>query len=216
MARTSSLDFETVAAAAAKINARGERVTLRSVRAELGEGSLTTIQRHLADWQGSENRKKEVKVEGVELPASIARAILAEIEAARAEVEQELRGQLADLIADRDALIVEVERLREEAEQAKNDAAKAQGMAEALQEQIKQNEKARQTESDRANAQQRIAEAGAARLEAAARELDSLKASNKEAREEAKKAREEAAELRGQLVAMKEAKKPARKAPANS
>jgi len=211
MARTSSLDFETVAAAAAKINARGERVTLRSVRAELGEGSLTTIQRHLADWQGSENRRKEVKAEGVELPVSIARAILAEIEAARAEVENELRGQLADVIADRDALIAEIERLREENEEAKAKTAKAEGMAEALQEQIKQSEKARQAEADRANTQQRIAEAGAARLEAAARELDNLKASNKEAREEAKTAREEAAELRGQLAAMKEAKKPARK-----
>jgi len=137
-----------VAAAAAKINARGERVTLRSVRAELGEGSLTTIQRHLADWQGSENRKKEVKAEGVELPASIARAILAEIEAARAEVENELRGQLADVIADRDALIAEIERLREENEEAKAKTAKAEGMAEALKEQIKQSEKARQAEAD--------------------------------------------------------------------
>jgi len=211
MARTSSLDFETVAAAAAKINARGERVTLRSVRAELGEGSLTTIQRHLADWQGSENRKKEVKAEGVELPASIARAILAEIEAARAEVENELRGQLADVIADRDALIAEIERLREENEEAKAKTAKAEGMAEALKEQIKQTDKARQAESERANSEQRIAEAGAARLEAAARELESLKASNKEAREEARAAREEAAELRGQLAAIKAARKPAPK-----
>lgn len=207
MART-GLDFDTVAAAAQRVSERGERVTLRSVRAEIGEGSLTTIQRHLADWQGSKERKQAAKVDaGLELPGNVVSAIMAEIETAKEAVREELAGKLADAESDRDALAAEVERLREELEELKEKAARESARCEMYQEMQERTEKQRKVWQDEATRNQRVAEANTARLEAAARELESLKASTKEMKEEAKQAREEAAELRGQLAALKETQK---------
>lgn len=111
------LSFEQVEAAAKRIEGRNERVTLRSVRAELGSGSMTTISRHLEDYQGGKKREVEKKISaGLELPARIVEAINAEIEAARSEVTETLQGELDEAKADRDALVFEVERLKEENE----------------------------------------------------------------------------------------------------
>jgi len=111
------LSFEQVEAAAKRIEGRNERVTLRSVRAELGSGSMTTISRHLEDYQGGKKREVEKKISaGLELPARIVEAINAEIEAARLEVTETLQGELEEAKADRDALVFEVERLKEENE----------------------------------------------------------------------------------------------------
>ncbi|WP_148716834.1 DNA-binding protein [Chitinolyticbacter meiyuanensis] len=127
MART-GLSFEQVEAAAKRVQARGERITLRSVRAELGEGSLTTIQRHLADFQGSGKRQTANKVDAaLELPEKIVEAILGEIEAARSAAIEELQTELADLQADRDSLAAEVDRLTEALNEANEERAQAKG-----------------------------------------------------------------------------------------
>lgn len=205
------LSFEAVATAAQKISERGERVTLRSVRAELGEGSLTTIQRHLTDWQGSKERKQAAKVDaGLELPANIVKAIMHEIETARAAVEEELRGQLDDALADREALAGEIERLKEEHLEAQIRANQEIGKNEVLQAQLAAMTKFKNDAEQEARNEKSRAEACTARLESAARELENAKANTKEAKAEAKQAHEEAAELRetaaelrGQIAALK-------------
>lgn len=211
MART-GLDFDTVAAAAKRVSERGERVTLRSVRAEIGEGSLTTIQRHLADWQGSKERKQAAKVDaGLELPVSIVNAIMAEIKAAQDAVAEELRDQLAEALANVDYLVAENEKIREEMKELKRENVRLEEIGKISRNQMIQAGKERMEIAEKLEKQKEQnfieksrAEACTARLEGAARELDALKVSSKEARDEAKQAREEAAELRGMLASYKQ------------
>ena len=104
------ITFEQVATLADAIAAQGGRPTLRGVRAELGSGSMGTIQKHLATWQG---RRRQIVTSAATLPPEIQRVILAEIarevDAARAELESDL----ADAKGDRDALADENEQQAE-------------------------------------------------------------------------------------------------------
>lgn len=143
MART-GLGYEEVAAAAERISMRGERVSLRSVRAELGTGSLTTISRHLDEYQGAKTRVVAHKVDAaLELPPKIVEAILAEIEAQKNGVQEELSGLLETLKADNQSLTAELDRLTQECEVLQNDQAKADGRASALADQLEKERTAR-------------------------------------------------------------------------
>jgi hypothetical protein len=55
-ARRPPLNYDQVAAAAEDLVARGDSPTLRNVRAELGGGSMATLQKHLAHWKASRQR----------------------------------------------------------------------------------------------------------------------------------------------------------------
>lgn len=97
------ITFEQVSAVADAIAARGDRPTLRGVRAELGSGSMGTIQKHLAAWQG---QRRQIVTSTATLPTEIQRVILSEIErevdAARAALESELAAtvEARDTLAD--------------------------------------------------------------------------------------------------------------------
>ncbi len=140
------LSFEAVEAAAKRIEGRGERVTLRGVRAEVGSGSLSTIQRHLEDYQGGKKRETANKVNAeLELPARIVQAINEEIEAARAEVTELLSGELDEAKADREALVLEVDRLREENEALTQETSEKIGQLREKAENAERNESALKT-----------------------------------------------------------------------
>lgn len=107
------ITFEQVAAIADATAAQGDRPTLRGVRAELGTGSLGTIQRHLAAWQGS---RRQIVTSSATLPTEIQRVILSEIERAvseaRADLEADLaatKGALAELADDNEAQAGQIE-----------------------------------------------------------------------------------------------------------
>ena len=95
------ITFEQVAAVADAIAARGDRPTLRGVRAELGSGSMGTIQKHLAAWQGT---RRQIVASAATLPTEIQRVILSEIEREVDAARAELEGELAATKGDRDTL----------------------------------------------------------------------------------------------------------------
>ena len=107
------ITFEQVAAIADATAAQGDRPTLRGVRAELGTGSLGTIQKHLAAWQ---NSRRQIVTSSATLPTEIQRVILSEIERAvseaRAELEADLaatKGALAELADDNEQQAAQIE-----------------------------------------------------------------------------------------------------------
>lgn len=139
------LGFEEVVAAAKKIEGRGERVTLRSVRAELGTGSLTTISRHLDEYQGGKKRETAAKVDAaLQLPAKIIEAIQGEIEAAKTAAVEELKAEIEQLKADRDSLVAEVERLSSALDEAREECALHRGGEKALKEIVESEKRLRE------------------------------------------------------------------------
>lgn len=95
------ITFDQVAALADTITARGDRPTLRGVRAELGSGSMGTIQKHLTAWQG---QRRQIVTSTASLPAEIQRVILAEMEREVLTARAELESELAAIKGDRDTL----------------------------------------------------------------------------------------------------------------
>ena len=108
------ITFEQVAAVADAIAARGDRPTLRGVRAELGSGSMGTIQKHLAAWQG---QRRQIVTSTATLPTEIQRVILSEIEREVDAARAELEADLAATKGDRDALADDNEAQAEQIEQ---------------------------------------------------------------------------------------------------
>lgn len=108
------ITFEQVAAVADAIAARGDRPTLRGVRAELGSGSMGTIQKHLAAWQG---QRRQIVTSTATLPTEIQRVILSEIEREVNAARAELEAELAATKGDRDALADDNEAQAEQIEQ---------------------------------------------------------------------------------------------------
>lgn len=108
------ITFEQVAAVADAIAARGDRPTLRGVRAELGSGSMGTIQKHLAAWQG---QRRQIVTSAATLPTEIQRVILSEIEREVDAARAELEAELAATKGDRDALADDNEAQAEQIEQ---------------------------------------------------------------------------------------------------
>lgn len=172
MARA-GLSYDDVAQAADRVAGRGERVTLRSVRAELGTGSLTTIGRHLEDYQGGKRRETASRVDAtLELPERIVEAIQAEIEAQKQGALQEQSEELETLKADRDALTAEVERLSKEIEAAQAECYAQQGRAVELEKNVEIERNARiRTEEKVQLVREQLAVATAA-----AKEVEQLRA----------------------------------------
>ena len=108
------ITFEQVAAVADAIAARGDRPTLRGVRAELGSGSMGTIQKHLAAWQG---QRRQIVTSTATLPTEIQRVILSEIEREVDAARAELEAELAATKGDRDALADDNEAQADQIEQ---------------------------------------------------------------------------------------------------
>lgn len=108
------ITFEQVAAVADTIAARGDRPTLRGVRAELGSGSMGTIQKHLAAWQG---QRRQIVTSAATLPTEIQRVILSEIEREVDAARAELEAELAAIKGDRDTLADDNEAQAEQIEQ---------------------------------------------------------------------------------------------------
>jgi len=104
--RKTGTSYAEIAAAADRLTANGERPTVRAVRAEIGGGSLATIQRHFTEWKGG---RRAAPVSAA-LSPELQRVILAEMERSSAAVRAELETELADTQAERDALTAELER----------------------------------------------------------------------------------------------------------
>ena len=108
------ITFEQVASVADAIAARGDRPTLRGVRAELGSGSMGTIQKHLAAWQ---SQRRQIVISSATLPSEIQRVILSEIEREVDAARAELEAELAAVKGDRDTLADDNEAQAEQIEQ---------------------------------------------------------------------------------------------------
>lgn len=99
-----AIGYLEVSQAAESLIAAGERPTIRNIRAKLGTGSLSTIQRHFSVWRDAKPVKS---VSANELSPGLLNAIATEIErsaaAAKADVESELvaaRQEADDLATD--------------------------------------------------------------------------------------------------------------------
>lgn len=99
--------YDQVAAAAAKLQAQGLRATSRAVRDALGTGSLTTIQTHLTAWQATQPKPAPAELA---LSDSYKRALNAELQSHAAKATAALTEQLAEVVADHDALTAEAAR----------------------------------------------------------------------------------------------------------
>lgn len=108
------IKFEEVAAVADAIAARGDRPTLRGVRAEIGSGSMGTIQKHLAAWQ---SQRRQIVTSSATLPTEIQRVIIAEIEREIDAARATLEAELVATVDARDALADDNEQQAEQIEQ---------------------------------------------------------------------------------------------------
>lgn len=108
------IKFEEVAAVADAIAARGDRPTLRGVRAEIGSGSMGTIQKHLATWQ---SQRRQIVTSSATLPTEIQRVIIAEIEREIDAARATLEAELVATVDARDALADDNEQQAEQIEQ---------------------------------------------------------------------------------------------------
>jgi chromosome segregation ATPase len=108
------ITFDQVAAIADAFAQRGERPTLRNVRAELGTGSMGTVQKHLSTWQ---SQRRQIVTASATLPAEIQRVILLEIEREVSAARAELEADLAAVKGDRDTLADDNEAQAAELEQ---------------------------------------------------------------------------------------------------
>jgi aminopeptidase N len=99
---------QQVLAAVDALTARGERATIRAVRAELGTGSLGTIQSHMLQVQPGGSAP------AAELSPDVLRALAHEVQRVTASAVADLRTQLQTADIDRAALAADVDRLTQE------------------------------------------------------------------------------------------------------
>jgi colicin import membrane protein len=109
------ISYDEVAAAADRLTARGELPTAKSLRLELGSGSLGTIQRHVTTWRDTQRTTPRLSES---LPAELHRMLLACIERERVEARAELEAELQLCRRERDELTLELERQAGELEAA--------------------------------------------------------------------------------------------------
>ena len=200
--------FDEVAAAADRITARAERPTLRGVRAELGTGSLGTIQKHLADGQAG---RRQIETASVTLPTEIQRVILFEIERNVAEARSRLETELADLKSDRDTLAEETEqqasalqKAERHADEQSTEIGRQAGMIEQLQRDLTDVKEQITREREAAETARKAAALAELRLESLPKlqdEIEALRAKLENEQEVRRHAEIEAAELRGQAQA---------------
>lgn len=95
------ITYEEVARVAASIAARGERPSNRSVRAELGTGSMGTISRYMSKWLEAQ---PEPKAKRHEIPAALIESLNDEIDRQAAADKADLNAQISTLKGDKAAL----------------------------------------------------------------------------------------------------------------
>jgi len=118
MARTTNLSYEQIANAAEAINERGEKVTTRGVRAELGYGSMATILRFLQDWRNSTN---QTGTAAETIDPSVLRAISAQIVSRVQVATDTAMNRNAELQSEIDALLLENEQQAKRIEEQDSD-----------------------------------------------------------------------------------------------
>ncbi len=108
---------QQVFAAVDALKARGERPTIRAVRAELGTGSMGTIQRIMSQSRSDDGAGVGAVAgddEPPELSREVLRALSREVQRAADDAAAALRERLQTAEIDRAALAVEVDRLLSE------------------------------------------------------------------------------------------------------
>jgi colicin import membrane protein len=198
------VSFAEVAAVADRITGRGERPTVRSVRTELGGGSLATIQRHFSAWKDGHRPTLPVNMA---LPPELQRAMLTQIERAAAEARAGLETELAETLAERDGLTDELERQSETlaAAEQRTQAQAAEierhaGTIAMLERALSEAREQAARERDAAEAARRAAALAELRLEdlpGLRTEVEALRTKLEAERDARRKAEIEAAELRG-------------------
>lgn len=141
MARKSEITPEAVAAAAERLTAKGQPVTNKTVLAEIGSGSMSTLVPLLAAWKVAQEDDAhlsdvdvpdQIAVAGEQLVARVWRAAMQEATAGHEVLRRELlasqaqigavRNEMLDLLAsaeaERDTAIARVEHLTLELAQA--------------------------------------------------------------------------------------------------
>lgn len=108
--RREGVSFEDVKKVVEKLIQKGQRVSLRLVRAELGTGSLSTIQKHLASLRSME---APLPPEGPSpLSSQALRALAAEVDRATAERTAKINAELEDAQSSVELLVQENEAMR--------------------------------------------------------------------------------------------------------
>ena len=98
---SNGINYEQVASVANTALSKGEKPTVRSVRTELGTGSMATIQSHLKKWRDEQAALRQSSP----LPESVISAILAEI----TYREGLAKSEFADQYSDAEVAIKELE-----------------------------------------------------------------------------------------------------------
>jgi hypothetical protein len=89
----SPLSYDDVAGACTRLTARGQRPSLRQVRAEIGRGSLTTIHEHLVRWNAESRAAQGPPHEAIRALEALAPSAVPGLrDAFRAEVAAELQA----------------------------------------------------------------------------------------------------------------------------
>lgn len=118
MPREASISYDQIAAVAAEMKVEGRKPTLRAVRDALGQGSMSTIQRHLQRWSESQ---PVTPAPMIELPSDLLAAFRRAMEQAVTQAQATLTAELAEARTALEAITQEAERTTAdlEAEQAR-------------------------------------------------------------------------------------------------
>ena len=171
--RQKGLSREDVFHCAEKMIREGKNPTITGIREQLGTGSLTTIQKHLALW------KRENPEAGAEPPMEfpgVTRAVREEIAKAIKSVQDSYRQEKTTLEKEATEWREEIERLQEERERLEK--------------------KLQETLADKNAAEGRLE----GRTEELLQEIGRLRKDLETERREKLEAKEQAAELRGRLA----------------
>lgn len=140
MTRRPVVNRDELFAAANQLAAQGKKVTALAILAALGGGSLTTIYKHLEEWE-SLNKPLNPSPSSDEIPAIVQKSFasvwkLAAQEASRQEIalRQEV-DQLKKQLKERDAEIEKLETQIKKSDTAVKEAAQLRGRLQALNEQ---------------------------------------------------------------------------------
>lgn len=139
--RRDGVSFEDVKRVVEKLTQKGLRVSLRQVRAELGTGSLSTVQKHLLALRTLE---APVMPEGPQpLSSQVLRALAAEVERTTLERTSRIDAELQDaqssielLVQENEALRVSVIETAENSEKLRESLAESAGTLDALRAQL--------------------------------------------------------------------------------
>ncbi len=154
MARTSTVSAEQVAAAANTQLAQGTPPTARSVREQLGTGSMATILRHFQAWQATQSKPAPVVTT---LPRELERILLdftaREIAVSKGALESDLAASQqanGDLIAESERQAVTIDELNSTLQEQAAEIANATGKLEQLAVDLKRAHAEAQTEREAA------------------------------------------------------------------